>query len=79
MEGGSRDLPLPLEPLEPKQEIFLLVASVCLTRHYTRIWSLGTLLCSRPQAQKILMLRRALYYIGSRGAMLASRLTEIWL
>ena len=67
MEGGSRDLPLPLEPLEPKQEMFVLVASVCLTRHYTRICSLGMLLCSRPPAHKILMLRRALYYIWPRA------------
>lgn len=62
-----------------EQEMFVPVASVCLTRHYTRICSLGMLLCSRPPAHKILMLRRALYYIRTEGATLASSLTEDWL
>lgn len=46
-----------------KQEMFAAVASVRLTRHYTRIVSLRMLLCFGPPAHKILRLRRALYYI----------------
>lgn len=62
--GGSlQGSPLASGASGAKQEMFEAVASVRLTRHYTRICSLGMLLCSRLPAHQILMLRRALYYI----------------
>lgn len=44
LQKGDSDLPLALEPLQGRQEVFAPVASVCLTRHYTQIWPLGMLL-----------------------------------
>lgn len=61
--GVYRALPLALEPPGPRQEMFAAVASVRLTRHDTRICSLGMLLRFRRPGCRTLMLRRALYYI----------------
>lgn len=49
---GDSDLPLALEPLQGRQEVFALVVSVCLTRHYTQIWPLEMLLLKGLLAKK---------------------------
>lgn len=61
--GGFGGSPLASGASRSKQEMFVPVASVCLTRHYTRIWPLGMLQLKGPLANKILMLRQVLYYI----------------
>lgn len=76
---GSRDLRLPTPASGAEQEMFVPVASVCLTRHYTWIWTLGMPLRSGRPSQKIRMLGRALYYIRTKGATLPKRLIGDWL
>lgn len=61
--GGLEGSPFGSGATGARQEMFAEVASVRLTRHYTRICSLGMLLRLGPPGCRILMLRRALYYI----------------
>lgn len=61
--GGLQGSPFGSGATGARQEMFAEVASVRLTRHYTRICSLGMLLRFGPPGCRILMLRRALYYI----------------
>lgn len=61
--GGLQGSPFGSGATGARQEMFAEVASVRLTRHYTRICSLGMLLRLGPPGCRILMLRRALYYI----------------